>query len=83
MYNLLCEWGDRFCKENPITNNLRGKDIISFPWQRGLGEIFNKSLSNKLQKLQNQAALILTFSSYDTSVGPLFEQLNWKWLDTQ
>ncbi|XP_068720689.1 uncharacterized protein [Montipora capricornis] len=43
----------------------------------------NKSLSNKLQKLQNQAACILTFSSYDTSIDPLFEQLNWKWLDTQ
>ena len=43
----------------------------------------NKSLSNKLQKLQNRAARILTFSSYDTSVDPLFEQLNWKWLDTQ
>ena len=36
----------------------------------------NKSLSNKLQKLQNRAARILTFSSYDTSVDPLFEQLN-------
>ncbi|XP_068720798.1 uncharacterized protein [Montipora capricornis] len=43
----------------------------------------NKSLSNKPQGLQNRAACILTFSSYDTSVDPLFEQLNWKWLDTQ
>ena len=43
----------------------------------------NKSLSNKLQKLQNRAARILTFSSYDTSADSLFEQLNWKWLDTQ
>ena len=41
----------------------------------------NKSLSNKLQKLQNRAACILTFSSYDTSAYPLFEQLNWKRLD--
>ena len=36
----------------------------------------NKSLSNKLQKLQNRAARILTFSSYDTSADPLFELLN-------
>ena len=43
----------------------------------------NKSLSNKLQKLQNRAARILTFSSYDTSADPLPEQLNWKRLDTQ
>jgi len=43
----------------------------------------NKSLSNKLQKLQNRAAHILTFSSYDSSTDPLFEQLNWKRLDTQ
>ena len=43
----------------------------------------NKSLSNRLQKLQNRAARILTFSSYDTSADPIFEQLNWKRLDTQ
>ena len=43
----------------------------------------NKSLSNKLQKLQNRAARILTFSSYDTSADPLLEQLNWKRLDTR
>ncbi|CAH3028400.1 unnamed protein product, partial [Porites evermanni] len=42
-----------------------------------------QSLSNKLQKLQNRAARILTFSSYDTSADPLLEQLNWKRLDTQ
>ena len=43
----------------------------------------NKSLSNKLQKLQNRAARILTFSSYDSSADPLFERLNWKRLDIQ
>ena len=43
----------------------------------------NKSLSNKLQKQQNRAARILTLSSYETSADPLFEQLNWKRLDTQ
>lgn len=43
----------------------------------------NKGLSNKLQKLQNRAARILTFSSYDTSADPLFVQLNWRRLDTQ
>ena len=43
----------------------------------------NKGLWNKLQKLQNRAARILTFSSYDTSADPLFVQLNWRRLDTQ
>ena len=43
----------------------------------------NKSLSNKLQKSQNRAARILTFSSYDSSADPLFERLNWKRLDIQ
>jgi len=33
--------------------------------------------------LQNRTARILTFSSYDSSAYPLFEQLNWKRLDTQ
>ena len=33
----------------------------------------NKSLSNKLQKLQNRTARILTFSSYETSADPLFD----------
>jgi len=34
----------------------------------------NKTLSDKLQKLQNRAARILTFSSYDTNAGLLFER---------
>ena len=41
------------------------------------------SLANKLQILKNCAAHILTFSSYDSSPVPLFEQLNWKRLYTQ
>ena len=44
---------------------------------------YDKTLSNKHQKLQNRAARILTFFSYDTSADPLFEQLNLKRLDTQ
>jgi len=43
----------------------------------------NKILSNRLQKLQNRAVRILTFSSYDTSADNIFEQLNWIRLDTQ
>ena len=43
----------------------------------------NKTLSDKLQKLQNRAARILAFSSYDTNAGLLFERLGWKRLESQ
>ena len=33
---------------------------------------------NKLQKLQNRAARVLTFSDYDEDAGYLFELLGWK-----
>ena len=38
----------------------------------------NKSLSIKLQKLQNRAARILTSSSYDANVDDLFVRLGWQ-----
>ena len=34
-------------------------------------------LRNKLQKLQNRAARVLTFSDYDEDAGYLFELLGW------
>ena len=43
----------------------------------------NKTLSDKLQKLQNRAARILTFSSYDTNAELLFERLGWRGLESQ
>jgi len=36
------------------------------------------TLRNKLQKLQNRAARVLTFSDYDEDAGYLFELLGWK-----
>jgi len=42
-----------------------------------------KTLSEKLQKLQNRAALILTSSSYDADAGYLLQQLGWKDLIAQ
>ena len=33
--------------------------------------------ATRLQKLQNRAARILTYSDYDAEVEPLFQQLNW------
>ena len=42
-----------------------------------------KTLSEKLQKLQNRAARILTSSSYDADAGYLLQQLSWKDLIAQ
>ena len=42
-----------------------------------------KTLFDRLQKLHNRAARVLTFSSYDAYANRLFKQLNWKDLRTQ
>ena len=43
----------------------------------------NKSVSIKLQKLQNHAARILTSSSYDANADDLFVRLGWQKLNLQ
>ena len=35
-------------------------------------------MQNKIQKLQNRAARVLTYSNYDADSGYLFELLGWK-----
>ena len=42
-----------------------------------------KTLAIKLQKLQNRAARVLTFSGYDISADNLFKVLGWKNLECQ
>ncbi len=42
-----------------------------------------KFSTDKLQKLQNRAARILTFSSYDSNAEPLIEKLGWRKLASQ
>ena len=42
-----------------------------------------KTLATKLQKLQNRAARVLTFSGYDISADNLFKDLGWKNLECQ
>ena len=42
-----------------------------------------KTLFDRLQKLQNHAARVLTFSRYDADANLLFRHLNWKDLSTQ
>ena len=43
----------------------------------------NKTLSTKLQKLQNRAARILLRASYDTNSDSLIDKLGWRKLDKQ
>ena len=45
------------------------------------GEIVNKGLSEKLQKVQNRAACIITTSNYDASLDELFQSLKWHKLE--
>ena len=42
-----------------------------------------KTLFDRLQKLQNRAARVLTFTRYDADAKRLFRQLKWKDLSTQ
>ena len=42
-----------------------------------------KILSNKLQKLQNRAARVITSSNFDVDVDSLFHKLSWKDLKSQ
>ena len=43
----------------------------------------SKSLSQKLQKLQNRAARVITFSNYDRNTDELLRMVNWVKLDRQ
>ena len=43
----------------------------------------SKGLSQKLQKLQNYAARIITFSNYDRNTDELLNSLNWHKLEHQ
>jgi hypothetical protein len=42
-----------------------------------------KTLSNKLQKLQNRAMRVLTFSNFDADANSLLEKLGWDDLNQQ
>ena len=44
---------------------------------------YSQSLSQKLQKLQNRAARVITFSNFDSNTEELFRELRWVKLDRQ
>ena len=45
--------------------------------------LYGGTVIEPVQKLQNRAARVLTFSSYDTNADCLFEELGWVKLETQ
>ena len=53
-------------------------DYCSIIW-----DSYGSTLADKLQKLQNRAARVLTSSSYDTNADYLFDKLGWKKLASQ
>ena len=68
----VCELGLRFWKVQPHF------EYCSAVWGN-----CNITLADKFQKLQNRAARVLTFWSYDTNADRLFEELGWVKLETQ
>ena len=50
---------------------------LYFDYCRVVWEGLGSELAFKLQKLQNPAARIITFSSFDSSFGPLLQELRW------
>ena len=69
----------------PATLHLIHQALIQphFDYCSTVWGICGVSLQDRLQKLQNRAARVLTFSNYDVNAGQLLEILGWKNLDRQ
>ena len=59
-------------------------NALEMPYFNYCGPVWgniNKELADKLQKLQNRAARILTFSNYDARSSVLLDELGWERLE--
>ena len=59
-------------------------NALTMPYFNYCGAVWgnvNKGLADKLQKLQNRAARILTFSSYDIRSSVFLDELGWERLE--
>ena len=74
-----------FCSTSYTTSYIIGSALIEphFDYCNLVWGNCGKTLSDRLQKLQNRAARVLTSSSYDTDAKGLIRQLRWKDLYTQ
>ena len=55
--------------------------LITAAWSGVI--VAKRTLSNRLQKLQNRAAQVITSSGFETDVDSLFHKLSWKDLQFQ
>ena len=64
----------------PATLHLIHQALIQphFDYCKAVWGTCGVTLRDKLQKLQNRAARVLTFSNYDFNAGQLLEILGWK-----
>ena len=61
-------------------------NVLIVPYFNYCGTVWGnigKELSDKIQKLQNRAARILTFSNYQTRSGVLLDELGWERLENK
>ena len=68
----------------PFDTRVNMYNALVMPYFNYSGAIWgniNKGLADKLQKLQNSAARILTFSNYDVRSSVLLDELGWERLE--
>ena len=75
--------GVRHCTSCTLLNIYHGLAQSHFDYCSVVWGSCGKVLSNKLQKLQNRAARVLTFSNYDADAHQLLRKLNWDNLETR
>ena len=68
----------------PFDTRVNMYNALVMPYFNYCGAVWgniNKGLADKLQKLQNRAARILTFSNYDVRSSVLLDELGWEKLE--
>ena len=68
----------------PLDARVNMYNALVMPYFNYCGAVWgniNKGLADKLQKLQNRAARILTFSNYDVRSSVLLDELGWERLE--
>lgn len=71
-----------FMSKNTVMKVYNGLIEPHFNYCSSVWDGLSCKLSNKLQKLQNRAARVITKSSYETSTDLMLEKLNWDRLST-
>ena len=72
-----------FISESSALQIYQALILPHFDYCSSVWDELNVTLSDKLQKLQNRAARVITRSSYDTSTSSLLKRLHWDDLSTR